>query len=451
MIDYTVDKPNASTVLFLQRFESEFGSFIKEIRSKNTTYHTLIVSIYLRLGYGKNCSNESIELKTNADFTIPNSLSFTDKLSEYLKSRKKEFDACIPNSEYLLIDVKYEIDEKMMKNNAEKSSADEQESYYIPEIPKYTLDKVILSKDIKDEILEALNVIENKQLIYDVWGFGEIDPYPRSILNFYGPPGTGKSMTANAIAHSLNKKILVLSYAEIESKYVGEAPKNLTKAFDSAKKYDAVMFFDEADSFLGKRIQNVTHGSDQALNSLRSQMLMLLENFDGVVIFATNLVSNFDTAFESRILKHIKFELPNKEAREHIIKGLIHTKLPMESSLSEEELGVLSDITDGFSGRELKNAVLEVLLRKAKIDGENAIFKYIDFEEGFEKKKASLELLKREITADKEKKILKALSEMPKEELLSNKKQAEDSTDYEVSPINTEDSNGKESDTSSAS
>ena len=140
MIDYEGDRPNASTVLFLQRFENELGSFIKEIRSKNTVFHSLIISIYLRLGNGKHRFKESIELKTNADFSIPNSLSFTDKLSVYLKSRKKEFDACIPNSEYLLIDIKYEIDEKKMNNNIEKSSADEQESFYIPENPKYTLD-----------------------------------------------------------------------------------------------------------------------------------------------------------------------------------------------------------------------------------------------------------------------------------------------------------------------
>lgn len=449
MIDYDVDRPNASTVIFLQRFENEFSSFIKENKSKNSFYQTLSISVYLCLRKSNHNSNNYIELKTNADFSIPNSLSFTDKISGYLKSRQKEFNACIPNSEYLLIDIKYDIDNKM--NNNSPSSKDDTESIYVPELPKYTLDRVILSKEIKDEILEALNVIENKNLIYTIWGFGDIDPYPRSILNFYGPPGTGKTMTANAIANYLKKKILVLSYAEIESKYVGEAPKNLTKAFESAKLNDAVMFFDEADSFLGKRIQNVTHGSDQALNSLRSQMLMLLESFDGVVIFATNLVSNFDTAFESRILKHIKFELPNKEARKHIVSGLIPSKLPMESLLSDEELDELSEITDGFSGRELKNAVLEVLLRKAKIDGENAIFEYLDFKEGFEKKKASLELLKREKTTDKEKKILKALSEMPKEELLPNKKQAEDNTDYNVSPINSEDNNGKESATSSVS
>ncbi len=223
-------------------------------------------------------------------------------------------------------------------------------------------------------------------------------------------------MTANAIANNLGKTLLAMNYAEIESKYVGEAPKNLMKAFETAKKYDSVLFFDEADSFLGRRIQNVTHGSDQALNSLRSQMLILLENFDGVVIFATNLVTNFDTAFESRILKHIKFELPNFEARKKIIAGLLPVRLPIVHDITDNEFEKLSEITDGMSGRELKSAVLETLLRKATKDGVEANFCFDDFIEGFEKKKESLELLKREKTADKEKKILKALSEMPKQD-----------------------------------
>ena len=68
-----------------------------------------------------------------------------------------------------------------------------------------------------------------------------------------------------------------------------------------------MLFFDEADSFLGKRIQNVSSSSDQAINSLRSQMLILLEDFEGVVVFATNLADNYDKAFESRICKHISF------------------------------------------------------------------------------------------------------------------------------------------------
>lgn len=165
-----------------------------------------------------------------------------------------------------------------------------------------------------------MKLIECKNLIYQQWGYGEIEPVAKSVINMHGPAGTGKTMCAHAIAKKLGKKLLALNYSEIESKFLGDSAKNLKHAFETADKTDSVMFFDEADSFLGKRVENIGNSTDQALNSLRSQMLILLEEHNGVVLFATNLVSNFDPAFNSRIQKHIKFELPNKEARIEIIK-----------------------------------------------------------------------------------------------------------------------------------
>lgn len=81
------------------------------------------------------------------------------------------------------------------------------------------------------------------------------------------------------------------------------------------------MFFDEADSFLGKRIEDVSHSADQALNSLRSTMLIQLEIFEGVVIFASNLRENYDKAFKSRFLYEIEFDLPDLDCRKQIIKN----------------------------------------------------------------------------------------------------------------------------------
>ena len=172
-----------------------------------------------------------------------------------------------------------------------------------------------------------------------------------------------------------------------------------------------MLFFDEADSFLGKRIQNINQSADQALNSLRSQMLILLEEHSGVVIFATNLVSNFDKAFQSRILKHIKFELPNEEARIAIIRKMIPSKLPLAGPLADQELKELGEMAEGFSGREMKNAILDTLLAKASEDNEAAIFTFSDFKKGFENKKEEMEALKKEISGNKLMKIKKAFAE----------------------------------------
>ena len=273
-----------------------------------------------------------------------------------------------------------------------------------------------MPKDTKDRILSDLNSIKCQDLIYNQWGFSEVESKPKSILNFFGPPGTGKTMCAHAIAKMLDKPLLALNYSEIESKYVGDAAKNLKKAFDTATELGAVMFFDEADSFLGKRIENVSHGSDQALNSLRSQMLILLEEFEGVVLFATNLVTNFDKAFESRILDHIKLELPNKEARAAIIDKMLPSKMPLDHRFTQEELLEASDLIDGFAGREIKNAILTMLLDKASLGLDNPVFTFDDLKNALAKKKEQIEKLKAEDKERRKEKIAKRLQDKFEEE-----------------------------------
>ena len=118
---------------------------------------------------------------------------------------------------------------------------------------------------------------------------------------------------------------------------MGDAPKNLVAAFDLALKEDAIIFFDEADSFLGKRITNVSQSSDQAVNSLRSQMLMELEAFNGTVFFATNLHENYDRAFESRILKHIEFVLPDLECRKILVQKKFPKKAPFDPEIMDAD------------------------------------------------------------------------------------------------------------------
>lgn len=150
-------------------------------------------------------------------------------------------------------------------------------------------------------------------------------------------------MCAHAIADFLGKDLLALNYAEIESKYIGDAPKKLESAFAYARQHDTVMFFDEADSFLGKRIEDVSHSADQALNSLRSTMLIQLEMFEGVVIFATNLRENYDKAFKSRFLYEIEFNLPDYESRRKMLELYLRKIVPLsKAKFTADEIGELS-------------------------------------------------------------------------------------------------------------
>lgn len=254
------------------------------------------------------------------------------------------------------------------------------------ESPCYKMGQIELDKKTRKSIEETILLVRKQGLIYDEWGFKEVDGIAKTIINFHGKPGTGKTMSAHIIADALDKKIINSNYADIESKYVGDAPKNLVAAFDLAQKHDAVLFFDEADSFLGKRISNVTQSSDQAMNALRSELLKLLEERPVIVIFATNLLDNYDKAFHSRILQSVEFKLPNKKQRIAIIKKHIPAKLYEKGAkeLDEDELKQLSEIADGFSGREIKNSVLNGLIKAAK---EDTLPTFLHFKRAFKKYK----------------------------------------------------------------
>ena len=263
------------------------------------------------------------------------------------------------------------IENQFLKNDGKKNTDDTPALNILPLEPKYNFNQMVLNETVKSSLESCMSMIKNMDKIYKEWGFEEFDPVQKSVLNFFGPPGTGKTMAAHAIAAELGKKILAVNYSEIESKYVGEAPKNLISAFEIAKKESCVLFFDEADSFLGKRITSVSFSSDQAINSLRSQMLILLETFDITVIFATNLNENYDKAFDSRILCSIKFELPDRELRKQSIAKMIPSKAPINREiLTDELLYKLSDLTEGFSHRELKNVALMVLTECCKKDSQ---------------------------------------------------------------------------------
>lgn len=223
-------------------------------------------------------------------------------------------------------------------------------------VPKWNFDNVYIKKEARENILTALNMIKFKDKLFNEWNLkGNKDTGRSACLNFWGKPGTGKSMAAEAIASYLDKKLLIVNYAELESKYVGETPKNIKKVFEKAKEENAVIVFDEADSFLGKRLTNVTQSADYGVNVTRSVMLIELENFDGIVIFTTNLLNNYDDAFKRRILANIEFELPDEEGRKSIWDVHLPKEMPRNNDVT---IDTLANKFDNISGADIKDIVL---------------------------------------------------------------------------------------------
>ena len=90
------------------------------------------------------------------------------------------------------------------------------------------------------------------------------------------------------------------------SKYIGETEKNLETIFDRAEEKEWILFFDEADALFGKRT-GVKDAHDKYSNQEVSYLLQRIENYNGLVILATNMKSNIDDAFTRRFNSMIHF------------------------------------------------------------------------------------------------------------------------------------------------
>ncbi|WP_247254589.1 ATP-binding protein [Pseudomonas moorei] len=240
--------------------------------------------------------------------------------------------------------------------------------------PRFTLERdVVMSSDLQQQLAEAVAKIEHYQTIYVEWGFAAADPAGKgTILNFYGPPGTGKTLTAEAFAGSLGKKIMLVSIADLESKFMGDTSKNIAAVFRSAQAEDAVLFFDEADTLLGKRLSSVTQGIDNEVNAMRSTLLIELERHEGVVIFATNFAKNYDTAFVSRISQHVGFELPGEPERHAIWAKLLVPGIPLADP-RETLLSAVAAGSHGLSGREIRTCMRLALAKAVMVQARPAL------------------------------------------------------------------------------
>lgn len=244
---------------------------------------------------------------------------------------------------------------------------------FVPEKPKYSLDDIILPDVVKEQILDIADYAKNSKIVFEQWGLEKTHKYSKRIgINLYGAPGTGKTMAAHAIAKYLGRKILIVNYADIESKYVGETPKNIRKVFEVAKETNSILFFDEADAILSKRVTNMTGATDVSVNQTRSVMLMIMNDYQDFIIFATNFIENFDPAFMRRISMHVKFELPDYECRRKLWKLYIPDTMPTDINIDE-----IAQKYDGLSGSDISNAVLMGAFKAARHHDDRVYKKYI--------------------------------------------------------------------------
>ncbi|KAK8326585.1 hypothetical protein V6Z12_A11G128000 [Gossypium hirsutum] len=183
---------------------------------------------------------------------------------------------------------------------------------------------------------------------------GQLTKPCKGILLF-GPPGTGKTMLAKAVATEAGANFINISMSSITSKWFGEGEKYVKAVFSLASKIaPSVIFVDEVDSMLGRR---ENPGEHEAMRKMKNEFMV---NWDGLrtkdkervlVLAATNRPFDLDEAVIRRLPRRLMVNLPDAPNREKILRVI----LAKEDLSPNVDLETIANMTDGYSGSDLKN------------------------------------------------------------------------------------------------
>lgn len=217
------------------------------------------------------------------------------------------------------------------------------------------------------EYVDALKEMVFFPLLYpDFFASYSITP-PRGVL-LCGPPGTGKTLIARALACAASKAGQKVSFymrkgADVLSKWVGEAERQLKLLFEEAQKNQpSIIFFDEIDGLAPVRSSK----QEQIHNSIVSTLLALMDGLDSrgqvVLIGATNRIDAIDGALRrpGRFDREFNFPLPGCEARAEILD--IHTRKWTHPPTRELKMELAASCV-GYCGADLKALCTEAAIR----------------------------------------------------------------------------------------
>lgn len=251
---------------------------------------------------------------------------------------------------------------KIVENNYDDDDDDDEDdedgknqysNKRLKNLPDVTFDDIVGLKEIKDLLIETTT------LPYEMAHLFTGNRKPAQSILLYGPPGNGKTELARALAGTSGMNFYPISSSDIISKYVGESEKNIKELFDEVKmNTPCILFIDELDSVCTKRIDSASGGGGGGGTKALQQFLVQLDGIcekklDGVLLLgATNLPWDLDSAMLRRFSHRIFVPMPSKEARRMIFEKYISKN---EHSIESIELQYLSFVTDYYSASDIAN------------------------------------------------------------------------------------------------
>jgi hypothetical protein len=215
---------------------------------------------------------------------------------------------------------------------------------------------LVLPPDLHRQVLEVGALFRAWPRAADEWGFGRLNAGGMKVL-FTGDPGTGKSLAAEVIAGELGLLLLRVELSQVVSKWVGETEKNLEAVFREAEQSRAVLLFDEAEALFGKRGE-VQRGADRYANLEVSYLLQRIEEYEGLVVLASNLKDQIDDAFQRRFHVVLHFPRPRLEERERLWSAAFPEAAPLDPDVDVHALTRLDLTGAGIMGAARLAALL---------------------------------------------------------------------------------------------
>lgn len=170
--------------------------------------------------------------------------------------------------------------------------------------PNVRLIDMVLDKSVKAKLDR---VIREHRAVRAIRGRGLA---PRKKLLLIGKPGTGKTLTASALAGELGLPLFVVRLDTLITKFMGETAAKLRQVFEALAHTRGVYLFDEFDSIGSARGLNNDVGEIRPIVNSFLQMVEQ-DDFDSLVIAATNHVDILDRALFRRFDDVIEYHLPN--------------------------------------------------------------------------------------------------------------------------------------------
>ena len=225
-----------------------------------------------------------------------------------------------------------------------------------------------LPADRERQLRAVVGRVANRAVVQQDWGFGKKLARGRGVaVLFSGPPGSGKTMAAEVLARALSLQLFQIDLSTVASKYIGETEKQLSAIFAEAERSQCLLFFDECDAIFGKRTE-VKDAHDRYANTEVNYLLQRLEQYDGVVLLATNFQKNIDEAFLRRLHDSIDFPMPDETARAEIWRKQFPKEAPVDPDLDYAFLASKLKLPGG----NIRNAALYAAFLAAQEGGREA-------------------------------------------------------------------------------